>query len=120
MPKEKSISHFSSNLCFCVSVITLYASRLVSAGVRTGTSMGLSFPSTRNWGGDPLLRCRSEPPDCITFCNISASVTIDICLLLVQHRFPEHFVQGCESGLDFCQPALAQGDHSLFDCLALD
>ena len=60
-PKEKSSSRLSSKRCFCASVITLYASCLVSAGVICGRSSGTRCPCTRICGGELVVMWRSLP-----------------------------------------------------------
>src|SRR5262245_30055302 len=62
MPKEKSISRFSSSRCFGLSVRIEQASALVSVGVSGGTLSGFKIPSSRIWGAELVVRWRSDPP----------------------------------------------------------
>ena len=81
--------------------------------------MDLSVPWTRMRGGTEVVMCRSEA---------SASTVIwrrswmDMVMggLLVPDRFPDHFIDRGDPGFDLDQAAPPQGDHPVFQGLALD
>src|SRR5437868_15288535 len=122
-PNEKSSSRFSSRRCFCESVMTLYASCLVSAGVNCGRSSGTRCPCTRICGGELLVMWRSLP--CISSIRFKRSLNasaIGIVPLLCPNSvncFAGHFFQGCHTLRNFDQSAAAEGDRAALDCLLL-
>src|SRR5271163_1087102 len=118
-PNEKSSSRVSSKRCFCESVITLYASCLVSAGVSCGRSSGTRCPCTRIWGGELVVIWRSLPPisNMRRSRSLSESAIIFFSSLapFLVDRFASHFFERGPALRDLGQPAAAQGDHAAFN-----
>src|SRR5438093_2633341 len=78
MPNEKSSSELSSNRFFCASVSTLYASCLVSDGVRSVRGSRCRCPCTRTCGGVFVVMWRSEPPISTSVFKSSGNVAISL------------------------------------------
>src|SRR5579872_6423813 len=124
-PKEKSSSRLSSKRCFCESVITLYASCLVSAGVICGKSSGTRCPCTRICGGELVVMCRSLP--FISSIRLSRSLNDKPirsslpfqCYRESMNRFACDFLESGHACRYLDQSAAAQCDHSLFNRLLL-
>src|SRR5579863_3625317 len=119
-PNEKSSSRLSSKRCFCESVITLYASCLVSAGVICGRSSGTRWPCTRICGGEFVVRCKSLP--FISNMRFNKSLSDNPMMFLPQtlmNSFAGNFFKRGHARRHFDQTAAAQRDHALFDCLLL-
>src|SRR3954453_9961218 len=102
-PNEKSSSRFSSKRCFCASVSTEYARRLVSAALISGyPDSADKWPCTRTCGGEFVVKCRSDPPASVIFFRSSGSVSCGDSVLL-----------GCSKlilGLDFQADRYSQNE----------
>src|SRR5437868_10441494 len=122
-PNEKSSSRLSSKRCFCASVITLYASCLVSAGVNCGRSSGCRCPCTRICGGELVVIWRSLPP--ISSMRRSRSLNESAMFLLpfpsavLVDRLASHFFKRGHALSNLDQPTASQGDHAAFNCFFL-
>src|SRR3984893_7668872 len=116
-PNEKSSSRLSSKRCFWESVMTLYASCLVSAGVICGRSSGTRCPCTRICGGELVVTWRSLPPISSSLFNrsLNESDIVSPFLLELVNRLACHFFQRGHAGGDLGESAAAQCDHAALD-----
>src|SRR5882724_11043781 len=121
-PNEKSSSKCSSKRCFCESVITLYASCLVSAGVICGRSSGTRCPWTRICGGELVVMWRSLPPISSSLFNRSlneSDIVFPFLPRTLMNGLACHFFQRGLACGNFDQTAAAQRDHAALNCLFL-